>query len=214
MLPNEIHRKLESIVQGNVIKEQADTCSTIRNFLCTRYTTDTTVKKDFEGKQRIKKEQGQLLKNYAIETHQFFTSIPENWTYLTRGGESRVFLHDDQKHVVKLNEGIYYTTWLEYFNSLVIHNLLFPDTSYELLGLIELDNAIFAVLKQPFVISDETADLLAIREYLEFNGFSHLKRQDYFNEELGLILEDMHDENVIKKGKSLFFIDTVFYISR
>ncbi len=66
MLPNEIRRKLESIVQGNVIKEQADTCSTIRNFLCTRYTTDTTVKKDFEGKQRIKKEQGKRLKEYAI----------------------------------------------------------------------------------------------------------------------------------------------------
>ncbi len=66
MLPNEIHRKLESIVQGNVIKEQADTCSTIRNFLCTRYTTDTTVKKDFESKQFIKKEQGKLLKDFAI----------------------------------------------------------------------------------------------------------------------------------------------------
>jgi hypothetical protein len=30
--------------------------------------------------------------------------------------------------------------------------------------------------------------------------------------EFGLILEDMHDENVIAKNDVLFFIDTVFYI--
>ncbi len=29
--------------------------------------------------------------------------------------------------------------------------------------------------------------------------------------ELGLILEDMHDENVIVNSDTLFFIDTVFY---
>jgi hypothetical protein len=34
----------------------------------------------------------------------------------------------------------------------------------------------------------------------------------YFNKDFGLILEDMHD--VIQKNGSLFFIDTVFYISR
>lgn len=30
--------------------------------------------------------------------------------------------------------------------------------------------------------------------------------------EFGLILEDMHDENVIARNDALFFIDTVFYI--
>jgi hypothetical protein len=214
MLTNEIRRKLEDIIQGNVIEEFEDTCTTIRNFLCKRFATDTTVKKDFENKQLIKKEQGQLLKNFAINNGIFLTSIPENWVYLTRGGESQVFLHPDQKHVLKLNDGVYYATWLEYFNSLVIHNLLFPDTAYTFLGFIESNDTLYAVLQQPFIISDETADLNAISEYLEYNGFRHLKRQDYYEMELGLILEDMHDENVIQKGKSLFFIDTVFYLSR
>ena len=36
-------------------------------------------------------------------------------------------------------------------------------------------------------------------------------RNDYFNKELGLILEDMHDENIIVNSNKLFFIDTVFY---
>jgi len=51
-----------------------------------------------------------------------------------------------------------------------------------------------------------------IKALLAFNGFENTKRQDYFNKEFGLILEDMHDENVIAKDTVLFFIDTVFFI--
>ncbi|QHS61265.1 hypothetical protein GWR21_17170 [Chitinophaga agri] len=36
------------------------------------------------------------------------------------------------------NDGIYYATWLEFFNSVVIHNLVFPNTAYNFLGFIEL----------------------------------------------------------------------------
>lgn len=61
MLPNEIKRKLEDIIQGDVVEESGDACAAARNYLCRRYTTDTTVKKDFEGKQRIKKEQAELI---------------------------------------------------------------------------------------------------------------------------------------------------------
>ncbi len=94
----------------------------------------------------------------------------------------------------------------------MIHNLLFPDTTYTFVGFVDINGGLHLVLKQPFVSSDETAELSAIRELLEFNGFQNTVRQDYFNKEYGLILEDMHDENVILKNGSLFFIDTVFYI--
>ena len=49
--------------------------------------------------------------------------------YLTRDGESQVYLADNKKNVVKLNDGVYYATWLEYLNSLILHNLFFPDTA-------------------------------------------------------------------------------------
>ena len=68
-----------------------------------------------------------------------------------------------------------------------------------------------AVLNQPFIEGNQ-ADLKDINELLTFNGFINTKRQDYYNKEFGLILEDMHDENVIAREDILFFIDTVFYI--
>jgi len=213
MLPDEIKRKLEDIIQGNVVEESTDTCAAVRNFLCRRFATSRTVKKDFEGKQRIKEEQAQLLKSHAIAHKILIPGIPDNWRYITRGGESLVYLHDDGRSVVKLNDGVYYATWFEYFNSLVIHNLFFPDTAYTFLGFVLLEDQLYAALKQHFIQSEETANLQSIQQYLEYNGFVHTVRQDYFHPELGLILEDMHDENVIQKGESLFFIDTVFYLS-
>ena len=68
-----------------------------------------------------------------------------------------------------------------------------------------------AVLKQPFITSNAPVDLEDVKKLLAFNGFVNTKRNDYFNKELGLILEDMHDENIIANSNTLFFIDTVFY---
>jgi hypothetical protein len=214
MFTNEVRRKLEDIVHGVVIKEQPDTCTAIRNKLCASYSTSTTVKKDFESKSIIKKEQERSLQELATQNDYWVKEFPNEESYLTEGGEAKVYLHEDKKSVIKINDGIYYATWLEYFNSLVIHNLLFPATAYTVLGFTMLNDALHIVLKQPFITSDSTADLNAIKELLTFNGFRNTKRQDYFNEEFGLILEDMHDENVILKDNTLFFIDTVFYIVR
>jgi hypothetical protein len=60
-------------------------------------------------------------------------------------------------------------------------------------------------------VSDGLAETVDIKAFLEYNGFKNTKRNDYFNQEYGLILEDMHDENVLVNSAKLFFIDTVFY---
>ncbi len=54
-------------------------------------------------------------------------------------------------------------------------------------------------------------ELADIKKFLVFNGFGNSRRNDYVHEELDLILEDMHDENIIVNSETLFFIDTVFY---
>lgn len=45
------------------------------------------------------------------------------------------------------------------------------------------------------------------------NGFVNTKNNDYHHPDLGIILEDLHDENVLTKGGVLQFVDTVFYIT-
>jgi hypothetical protein len=52
------------------------------------------------------------------------------------------------------------------------------------------------------------------KQFLENYGFKNTKNNDYFNTNLGIILEDLHDENVLTANDILYFIDTVFYIKR
>jgi hypothetical protein len=49
---------------------------------------------------------------------------------------------------------------------------------------------------------------------MQANGFNNTRNHDYFHPELGIILEDLHDENVLTAQGMLYFIDTVFYIKR
>jgi len=210
-IDDDTRKKLENIVKGIVLEREEDNCTAARNLLCASFRTSTTVKKDFEGQSRIKKEQAEFLRHHSLQNNWWVNALPGENSFLTRGGEAKIYYAPDRRSVIKVNDAVYYATWLEFFNSIVIHNLLFEDTAYSFLGFIEIDNSLLAVLKQPFIASDAPVNLKDVKELLAFNGFTNTKRNDYFNKDLGLILEDMHDENVIVNSNTLFFIDTVFY---
>ena len=111
-----------------------------------------------------------------------------------------------------LNDAIYYASWIDYFHNLLLNNLFSPDTAYHLLGFYKEPNVIYVVVEQPFVKASEKTDLNVVKVFLENNGFHNTKNHDYYNEERCLILEDLHDENVLTQNGMLYFIDTVFYI--
>jgi hypothetical protein len=131
--------------------------------------------------------------------------------YLSQGAEQKVYLKDGLT-VFKLNDAIYYASWVDYFHNLLLNNLFFPDTAYQLLGFYKDLDVLYAVVEQPFVKANEKTDLSVVKIILENNGFRNTKNHDYYNEKLGIILEDLHDENVLTQNGMLYFIDTVFYI--
>jgi len=49
---------------------------------------------------------------------------------------------------------------------------------------------------------------------MKSNGFENTRNNDYYNASLGIILEDLHDENVLTQDGILYFIDTVFYLKQ
>jgi|SRR5450432_833838 len=211
MFSNDTRKRLENIVKGIVLEGDEDNCTAARNLLCASFRTSTTVKKDFEGQSVVKKEQAEFLRHHSLLRNWWVDDLPEESSFLTRGGEAQIYLAHDRRSVIKVNDAVYYATWLEFFNSLVIHNLLFEETGYEFLGFAEKGDSLLVLLKQPFITSDGPLDLSDVKKFLTFNGFENTRRNDYFNKELGIILEDMHDENIIVNSNKLFFIDTVFY---
>ncbi len=129
MLPDDTRSKIKNITAGVIIEGSQDNCTTVRNLLCAGFPTSTTVKKDFEGKAVIKEKQATLLEEYSSEKNLWVADLPGEDRYLTRGGEARVYLHVDNKNVIKLNDAVYYATWLEFLNSILLHNLIFKNTA-------------------------------------------------------------------------------------
>lgn len=217
MLSYDARQRIKDIIAGDVIPGQHDHCTTIRNILCTSFKASRELKKDFESKQRVKEKQAAFLGHYAEENN-LLILLPDNTLQIARGGEASVFYAEDKRSIIKANDCGYYATWLEYFDSVILHNSIFPNTAYELIGFAVTPDqlskpALHALVKQPFIISDRLVELNEIKAFLEFNGFHNTMRNDYAHEFYNLILEDMHDEIVLVQQNILFFIDTVFYVN-
>ncbi len=163
-----------------------------------------------KDQQQHKEEETKSLIQFAEDNKLWVENINID-LYVSEGAEQKVFLKDGTS-VLKLNDAIYYASWIDYFHNLLLNNLFFPDTAYQLLGFYNEASILYAVVEQPFVKANEKTDLNIVKAFLENNGFFNKKNHDYYNEELGLILEDLHDENVLTQDGMLYFIDTVFYI--
>jgi hypothetical protein len=215
MISDELRTSIQNIIQGIGDEDPGDSFSEIRRLLIESFGPSRTSKKSFESKELLKKEQDRFLRQYAQQRKIWSDSLPDDSNFLARGGESKVYLSDDGLHVIKFNNARYYATWTEYFTNLLLHNLLFPSTAYNLIGFTEdetLEEGTLCIqLQQPFIEGDQ-AKLMDIHQLLTFNEFQNIKAQDYFNAEFRIVLEDMHDENVIFSQGLLFFIDTVFYV--
>jgi len=159
--------------------------------------------------KRFKREETEELKRY-IEARRLWVEGIDLNSYVSEGAEQKVYLKDSRS-VIKLNDAIYYLSWVDYFVSLLLNNYFFPDTAYKLLGFFEHE-ALYAVVEQSFISATEQTDLKHIEQFMLSNGFQKSRNYDYFNPELGIILEDLHDENVLTRNGVLYFIDTVFYL--
>lgn len=158
------------------------------------------------------KEEKRLI-DFIIANDLFYKDEIKEENFIAEGAEQKVYRLNDE-YIIKLNDRIFYTFWKDYFNSLLIHNYFFDSTAYELLGFKINDGKLYSVVKQRFISSTEPVDLEVTKQFLQFNHFENIRNNDYRNDFLGLIFEDLHDENVISQNGILFFIDTIFYITK
>ena len=198
--------ELQLIISGESQVKYGAIIKTIANYL-SRSQSASSLVKEFK---HFKKQETEILEQYITKNNLWFSDINlEN--YVSEGAEQKVYLKDG-KNVIKLNDAIYYNSWIDYFNNLLLNNYFFPDTAYHLLGFYKDIEILYAVVEQPFVKATEKTDLELVKKFMFANGFLNTKNNDYYNPDLGIILEDLHDENVLTENGILQFIDTVFYI--
>lgn len=184
---------------------------TIIHTVANHLRTSKTASAQGQNKNLWRQQERSILLKYIEDNALWVDNIWEK-NYISEGAEQKVYLFD-KEHVVKFNDGIFYSSWLDYFNSLLLHNHYFPDTAYHLIGFIKKDETVFAVVKQHFVEETELTDPKEVKNFLADNGFENKKGNDYYNRGKGLILEDLHIGNILTKKGILYFIDTIFFIT-
>jgi len=203
-----IKHELQNIISGN---------GSVRNGKIIQSITEhirrekKAISNPTEGEfDKIKEKQ--ILREFISHSNLWYLDI-DNTKYIGEGAEQKIFEFSDPNFVLKLNDTIYYSFWEEYFNNLLLHNYFFPHLAYELLGFHEMEDKLYSVVKQPFVKATEGTNLQNVSDFLKANAFINKKGNDYFHPDLGIILEDLHDENVLTSEGVLQFIDTVFFIT-
>jgi hypothetical protein len=200
--------ELQNIISGNGSVRNGKTIQAINHHIRREKKSVSTP----ENGKFLKQEETKILLTYISE-HNLWCSAPKESNYIGEGAEQKVYEHSDPDYIVKLNDCIFYEFWEDYFNSLLLHNYFFPRLAYELLGFHQSGATLYAVVKQLFVTATDFTNLEYIRDFLSENGFINKKANDYYHPELGIILEDLHNENVLTEDGILQFIDSVFYLT-
>lgn len=199
--------ELQNIIQGKSSNSQDALIQTITSFLRTSQSTSGMAKNDKHYKQQETKS----LIDYCNQNNLWVGKKINFDLFVSEGAEQKVYIKNE-KIVYKLNDAIYYESWLDYLQNLLLNNYFFSDTTYTLIGFHLIDDFLYALVEQPFVKANQHTNLDQVKEFMIANGFQNIRNHDYYNPDLGIILEDLHDENVLTQDGVLYFIDTVFYI--
>lgn len=149
--------------------------------------------------------------------------IPESFSLdekykIAEGGEQQVFKLPNSNKVIKLNQAGNYKTWKNYFESLKLHNRLFPSTKYSLVGFALIGEDLTVALEQDFIKSDANTSSVEVQKYLKDKGFilnsieefdDNNFYQTYLSKDGTTFLTDINNDNVYTKEGKLHFIDTI-----
>ena len=141
--------ELQLIISGKSQVEYGAIIQAAASYLKRSQGTSSLVKEN----KYFKKQETDRLIQYVEENALWFSDVNlEN--YVSEGAEQKVYLKDG-KTVIKLNDSIFYNSWIDYFNNLLLNNYFFPDTAYQLLGFYKDYEVLYAVVQQPFVKATE-----------------------------------------------------------
>jgi hypothetical protein len=137
-----------------------------------------------------------------------------------------------------------HNTWTDYFVRLALHRLMFPDTAYRLIGFTQdpqgetlpaskfsiedwMNNPsgkfvpetkgappkLYAVVEQPAIRGTPTTRA-QVEEEMKRMGFIRTRDDNYYNPATGVIVEDLHDENVVvRENGKLAIFDPIIYLA-
>jgi 8-oxo-dGTP pyrophosphatase MutT (NUDIX family) len=155
--------------------------------------------------------QEKLLEEYARKEGFWIEDLPQidPKNFIDAGIEAKVYRYDTN-NVIKVNSILtQHEEPFEFLDRIALHNTIFPETRYELIGFINNDMGEFsAVVKQPFIGATKGADRETVSKDMKLRGFEDMGGDMYINNDY--MVEDLHKGNVlISESGTLFYIDPI-----
>ncbi|SOD13208.1 hypothetical protein SAMN06297358_1063 [Pedobacter xixiisoli] len=97
--------ELRNVLSGKSKVRFGEIIQTISSYVRKSTETSTAIK----GTKLFRKQEEQVLEKFIIENNLWINDIDFS-KYVSEGAEQKVYLKDD-KHVIKLNDAIYYASW-------------------------------------------------------------------------------------------------------
>jgi len=116
-----VKNELQSIISGNGKVRHGEIVQTITNHLRGKKKTISEVEKT----KFYKEQETEILIEFIISENLWFNNIDKS-KYIGEGAEQKIFEFSDPNFVLKLNDSIFYQSWEDYLNSVLLHNYFFP----------------------------------------------------------------------------------------
>ena len=113
---NNLKHELQYILQGKSPVSQGELIQAIATYLRESTKTGSMA----QTKEPNKNEETKKLVQYINENNLWNCDINFG-LFISQGAEQRVFLQN-KTQVLKLNDSIYYASWLDYLNNLLLNN--------------------------------------------------------------------------------------------
>ena len=155
------------------------------------------------------------LKEWAVKNNLWIDDISLLGTYSDRGSENEVYVNNETQTVYKLNDFRYSDdNLMPFFERIRIHNTLFEDCPYEMIGMTENQSGKpCAVLTQPYILAEREASEDEISEELLRLGFHTEMEGEYFSNGYFDIFDASPNNVLMGIDGHLYFIDTIIYKS-
>ena len=155
------------------------------------------------------------LKEWAVNNSLWIDDISQLGTYSDRGSENEVYVNNETQTVYKLNDFRYSDdNLMPFFERIRIHNTLFEDCPYEMIGMAENQSGKpCAVLTQPYILAEREASEDEISEELLRLGFHPEMEGEYFSNGSFDIFDASPNNVLMGIDGHLYFIDTIIYKS-
>ncbi|MDM1499071.1 LPD38 domain-containing protein [Myroides odoratimimus] len=156
---------------------------------------------------------------YAKENDIWIEDIYSLGEPIPGGGNENSLIINENRDFYKVNN-LFNTGFQvgKLLDQLEMHNKLFPETSYELIGFTGLDNGskraplIEVILKQDFIEDATQASREEISNFMESLGFEKITDSSFKNKDY--IVSDLHPRNVLKDSNgSILVIDDIIKVN-